>query len=145
MRISVRGLDDGFTYPCSKSDVREAFGDVLRSASFGLTSDHSFARKDETKGIPGRVLLTLGVSTTPLYPDETATPRASLYVYRVRRENWSDDLHWQVREAMRDRLRPWVDEMKARPEIAWGNHEETLIELREGVLHVHVHRSRRYL
>lgn len=143
MRFSFRGLDDPFTYPCTKADVREAFGDGLESASFGMWADHHFSRPDEANGIPGRVLLTLGVSTGAGPREEEVRPRASLYVYRVRREDWSDYLHWQVRETMRARLRPWVEAMMARPEIAWGRYEQALVELREGVLHIHERRSRR--
>ena len=146
MRFSVRGLDDVFTYPCTKADVRESFGDdLLESASFGQQADHHFARLDEANGIPGRVLLTLGVSKFASRLDEEPRRRASLYAYRVRREEWSEYLQWRMREILRDRLRPWVDAMMARPETAWGKHESTLIELREGALHIHERTSRRYL
>ena len=145
MKIYTRGLDDVFTYPCTKADVREAFDGVLESASFGQRADHRFSRADEANGISGRVLLTLGISTIAWPRDEEVRPRARLYVYRVRRDDWSDYLQWQMRETLRTRLRAWIDAMKGRPEIAWGKHEDVFVELREGVLYVHERHSRRYL
>ncbi|RYG71474.1 hypothetical protein EON77_12900 [bacterium] len=144
MRFSTRGLDESFTYPCTKADVREAFGDdLLDSASLGGYSvDHYFLRGEARKEITGRVILDLSVSYGSLRTDEAPRHRAYLTAYRVRKDEWSDHLHWQVRETMRGTLRTWVQEMFARSETAPKPHEEILVELREGVLHTHRRRRR---
>ena len=130
-----------FTYPVTKANVKEAFGDdLLESAYFGLRADHSFSRREVSGEITGRVILTVSVGIDHM--SEEYRQRASLYGYRVRKEDWSKHLQWQTREIMRTRLRPWFEVMFARPEIAWGGYEERLVELREGALHVHRQRAK---
>ena len=142
MKFTPRGLDDVFTYPCTKGDVREAFGDeLLHSASFGPHADHSFTpHEPPARGITGRVLLVVGISTHSLLLVEGSRPRASLYVYRARKNEWSEHLHWQVRETMKASLRPWVEAMLCQPETAWCGYQQRLVELREGRLLIHARR-----
>lgn len=135
VRFFVRGLDDGFPYPCTKTDVREAFGNgLLDSASLGgsVQVDRFFYRGDARREITGRVILKASVSHGSWYAEEAPRCRASITAYRVRKSEWSDPLHGQVRVAMRERLRPWVDGVFARPETGLRGQEETLVEPREG-------------
>lgn len=140
MRFSSRGLDDGFTYPCTKADVREAFGELLASAHLGTRPDHTWSRREVPGKITGRVVLTVSVSKEPW--SDPLRQHALLWGYRVRKAEWSDYLHWQIREKMRTDLRPWVEAMLDRPEIAWDKYEQMLLELREGILHVHTRRAK---
>lgn len=141
MRFSNRGLDGVFTYPCTKADVREAFGSNLLDVAWfgGIDLDHSFNRRETPGDITGRVVLTVSVSSSLVVDDR---PTAYFHAYRVHKEEWSDYLHWQTREIMRIQLCPWIEAMFARPETAWGGSDKKLVELREGALRVHQRRAK---
>jgi len=135
MKIWVRGLDDVFTYPCTKREIREVFGEeVLELTSFGR--DHCFERRETPGKITGRVIATLSIGLDHL--SEEHRQSASLRLYRVPKADWTQYLHWQGLELMRTTLRPWAESMLARPEIAWGGNDNMLIELRDGRLFNHV-------
>jgi len=141
MRFSTNGLDAQYTYPCSKAGVKAAFGDgLLDSVCFGLFPEYQFSSRNSPKPkILGRAIMGLAV-----YPPNLTShsDRASLNIYRVRKDEFNDLTHQAVADLMNGPMRHWLDAHLNRPETEVFGLDKLIIELRDGQLLQHETRIR---
>ena len=128
--IRTNAIDGAYVYPCSKRDVREAFGEgLLRKAWFGLTPDYLLDRRathaPKTRG------------ALPMHVTVNRGNEATLYVNRIRREDDSLFLRSRLRALMRGEMREWTERMVTRTETQVLGHQELLVEIRDGALLTH--------
>lgn len=130
MTIRTNPIDPAYVYPCSKRDVREAFGDeLLEKAWFGLTPDFRFdSRATHLPKVRGFV---------PIHVTVNRENVATFYANRVRREDDSILLRSRLRELMRGEMRSWTERKVARTETEILGHEELIVEVRDGLLLTH--------
>ncbi len=138
MRYFTSSLHKEYVYPCSKSDVKAAFGnDLLDSACFGLSTAFSFdSRTSPQPKILGTVLMGL---TAPRL-DDSILP--SLYIYRISKEDFGARAHAAVAELMKGEMRRWLDVKIQRSKTEIFGLDELLVEFRSGRLILHETRFR---
>lgn len=139
MRFLSRSLGNRYVYPCSKADVKTAFGDEsLDSASFGLSHEfHLEARYSPRPKIVGAVILALAAprAEDTWFPNEYN--RSSLYIYRVPKEEFNELAHTAVTDLMNGPMRRWLDSKTSRSQTEIFGLDELLVEFRNGQLLLH--------
>lgn len=130
MLIRANPIDPAYVYPCSRRDVRVAFGDeLLEKAWFGLTPDFRFdSRPTHRPKVLGFV---------PIHVSVNRQNEATFYANRVRREDDSILLRSRLRETMRGGMRAWTERKVVRTETQIVGHEELIVEVRDGLLLTH--------
>ncbi len=139
MRFLSRSLGNGYVYPCSKADVKTAFGDEsLDSACFGLSQEfHLEARYSPRPKIVGVVILALAAprAEDTWYPKEYIS--SSLYIFRVPKEEFNELAHTAVTELMNGPMRRWLDSKTSRSQTEIFGSDKLLVEFRNGQLLLH--------
>lgn len=127
MRVRTSPIDPAYVYPCSRRDVKEAFGtELLESAWFGLGAEFEFdSRATHRPRISGFV---------PMHVSVNRQNEATLYLYRVKREDDSILLRSRLREIMRGDLRAWTERKVARTDTQVLGHEKLIVEVKGGLL-----------
>ena len=142
MRFSAHGLSARDTYPCSKADVKASFGEgLLDGASFGIMPAFEFGpRYSPRPRILGTVILALSVHECVELI--SLTGRSSLYVYRVRKEEFDEQAHRAVVDVMRGAMRSWLEAQLDHSDTAVSGTQKLLVELRNGGVLLHETRYR---
>ena len=139
MRFLSRSLGNRYVYPCSKADVKAAFGDdTLDSASFGLS--HEFHLEPRYSPIPkilGTVILALAAPRAEDTWFSSEYNRSSLYIFRVAKEDFNERAHAAVTDLMNGPMRRWLDSKTIRSQTEIFGQDELLVEFRNGQLLLH--------
>jgi len=136
MRFRSHGIDKQYTYPCSKHDVKAAFGeDLLDGAWFGLTLSYRqrSSRYSPQPNIQGTVVIKLSMGMSG---------ECSLYGYRVLKADFDQLRHTMLVELIHGQIRDWVVAKKERTETEIFGREELLVELLQGEIRLHETRFR---
>jgi hypothetical protein len=108
MRVSIRGLDTGFIYPCTKREVIEALSKgvvdyVSFQPKFGWNESSNGGMKQPFKG---HVLASISISNLRDFGKGTS---ASLHIYRVRQSEFSEHLGHQLVRNLKHVMRQWAE------------------------------------
>ncbi len=108
MRISIRGIDIGFVYPCTRREVIEVFGrDLLKSASF--EAKYKFHESRQGKQKPFRGVVLAQIYESPPFPELREDVEARLGIYQTRAAEFSEHVGHQLVRLMRDVMKPWAE------------------------------------
>ena len=107
MRISQRGLDIGFVYPCTKREAVEVFGrHLLDSISFEAKYDFDFKLgRSQKPPVTGVIVAAVYVSPEG-YP--SGPPHAWMHIFQVRAEAFSEHVGHRLVTIMREVMKPWT-------------------------------------
>ena len=131
MRISIRGLDTGFVYPCTRREVIDVFGkDLLSSASFKDRYQFYEARQGKKRPFRGKVLANVYISPNYVLSD----PSAWVYIYCIRENEFSIHIGHQLVRTMKEVMRPWVEQMlKAAESLPYRGYELVAVLSEDGL------------
>jgi hypothetical protein len=121
MRITTRGLEKGFVYPCSKRDVFHHFGsDMLASAHFGLQPEFSYETRDTPQPeLSGAVIALVSV-------DREA--RGTLLLYPIRIGIYSEEMRQTFREKFLPVMGVWAKHQIDRAQTQIFGYEKLIVE-----------------